>query len=396
MKRSSARATGMLAVAILIAVFDVAPVAFAAADVYVCKVVGHPGAYHLQGGDNPINVNVNALGSDINPVIGAPFNDSHPSFVIASNDYALCEANLPPTHVNPPTFTAGCLVAGTVDAPETDAYTWAVSGGEDATVYTAVAESGYTLALPKAWTYDLSPMPYQSTNSEGKCYVKPAVTVAPTVPGDPTIQPKITLKAAVVNDAGGTAEVSDFTLTGSSIDVTHEAAVQNSAAMVASAATTSFSGATGAAEITNAVVPVGTYSLSESALPPGYSASAWACTGGQLNGSAVTVGLGSTVECLITNTYSSTVVDSPGVPTAGPAAPPRAVLGVNKAAPVAKAPTVKAPTVKAPIAATPAATTLAFTGAEPVPLSLLALLALVLGIALTVAGRRQGGQRARG
>ena len=111
--------------------------------------------------------------------------------------------------------------------------------------------------------------------------------------------------------------MSDLTLTGTSMEVTHEAAVQNSAAMVASAVTASFSGVTGAAAITNAVVPEGTYSLSESALPSGYSASAWACSGGQLNGFAVTVILSSTVECLITNTYSSTVVDSPGVPTAG-------------------------------------------------------------------------------
>jgi hypothetical protein len=221
-------------------------------------------------------------------------------------------------------------------------------------------------------------------------------TQPPVVPVDTTVQPKITLKATVVNDAGGTAQVSDFTLTGSSIQVASAAAVQNSAAMVASAATTSFSGVTGDAAITNAVVPVGTYSLSESALPLGYSASAWACTGGQLNGSAITVTFGNAVECVITNTFSSTVVGLPGVPTAHPASPPAAVLGVNTAAPGAKAPTAKAPTAKAPSAAIPAATTLAFTGAEPVPLSLLALLALVLGVALTVVGRRQGSQGARG
>jgi len=57
------------------------------------------------------------------------------------------------------------------------------------------------------------------------------------------------------------------------------------------------------------------------------------------------------------------------------------VLGIDKAAPVAT---------------TQAATTLAFTGAETVPLSLFGLLALVLGAALTVAGRRQGSQGERG
>jgi len=215
-------------------------------------------------------------------------------------------------------------------------------------------------------------------------------TQQPVGPVAATISPRITLKAAVVNDVGGTAEVSDFILTGSSMEVTHEEAVQDSAAMVASAVATSFSGVTGDAAITNAAIPVGTYFLSESALPSGYSASAWACTGGQLNGSAITVALGNTVECVITNTYSSTVVDSTDVPSADPASPPPAVLVVDKAAPRATTPAVTTPT-----AATPTVTTLAFTGADPVPLSLLALLALVLGVALTVAGRRQGSHWAR-
>lgn len=211
---------------------------------------------------------------------------------------------------------------------------------------------------------------------------KPSVDpVVPAVPVDPAVQPKIALKAAVVNDIGGTARVSDFTLTGSSTQVAPEGAVQDSTVMVAAAETTSFSGVTGDAAITNAVVSVGTYSLSKSALPLGYSASAWACTGGQLNGSAITVTFGNTVECVITSTYSSVVVDSPGVPMADPASPPPTVLGVEKAA---------------PRATTPPATTLAFTGAETVPLSLFGLLALVLGVALTVAGRRQGSQGERG
>ena len=51
---------------------------------------------------------------------------------------------------------------------------------------------------------------------------------------NPTVPSRITLKAEVANDAGGTAEVSDFTLTGSSIEVTHEEAAQHNSAMVAS------------------------------------------------------------------------------------------------------------------------------------------------------------------
>jgi uncharacterized repeat protein (TIGR01451 family) len=91
---------------------------------------------------------------------------------------------------------------------------------------------------------------------------------------------------------------------------------------------------------------------------------------------------------------ASDTVSTPTVPSSATEKPvvkpvvqvPPVVLGVDQSAPGAKAPS----------AAIPAATTLAFTGAEPVPLSLLALFALVLGVALTVAGRRQGGQGTRG
>jgi len=71
------------------------------------------------------------------------------------------------------------------------------------------------------------------------------------------------------------------------------------------------------------------------------------------------------------------------------------VLGIDKAAPVATTPAATTPAATTPAATTPAATTLAFTGAETVPLSLFGLLALVLGVALTVAGRRQGANWAR-
>ncbi len=45
----------------------------------------------------------------------------------------------------------------------------------------------------------------------------------------------------------------------------------------------------------------GTYTLSESG-PSGYRASAWTCTGGVQNGNQITVGLGETAYCSITNT----------------------------------------------------------------------------------------------
>ncbi|NMM33222.1 MAG: hypothetical protein HHJ13_04340 [Phycicoccus sp.] len=285
-------------------------------------------------------------------------------------DPASTQCTTPVNEVTVPTlvWTPGtCTAPGTVNATNTEQYVWTPSGTADGTSYTASPLGNvHLLGDLTQGPFDLSQIPYQSTNPGGACYV-------PSV--DPAVQPKVTLKAAVVNGADGTAQVSDFILTGSSIQVASVAPVQNSSALAASAALMSFSGVTGSAAITNAVVPAGTYFLSESALPSGYSASAWACTGGQLNGSAITVALGNTVECLIANTYSSTVVDSPGVPTADPASAPPVVLGVARTV---------------PRSATPTVTTLAFTGADPVPLSLLALLALVLGVALTVVGRCQG------
>ncbi len=44
----------------------------------------------------------------------------------------------------------------------------------------------------------------------------------------------------------------------------------------------------------------GTYSLSESG-PTGYAASAWSCVGGTQSGSDITVGLGESATCTITN-----------------------------------------------------------------------------------------------
>jgi hypothetical protein len=99
------------------------------------------------------------------------------------------------------------------------------------------------------------------------------------------IQPTLTLQKTVVNDAPrqylGTAVDTDFTLSASG--------------------PTNISGTEGQAAVTNALVNVGTYNLSESG-PTGYTASAWVCTGGtQVDGDTVQVGLGQNVTCVITN-----------------------------------------------------------------------------------------------
>jgi uncharacterized repeat protein (TIGR01451 family) len=87
----------------------------------------------------------------------------------------------------------------------------------------------------------------------------------------------LTLVKNVVNDQGGNATLTAFTLTGAGTGVT----------------VTGTSPATGA-------VPAGTYVLSETNLP-GYVASAWTCTGGTVTGSSVVVTDGADVVCEITN-----------------------------------------------------------------------------------------------
>jgi len=87
MKRPAARTTGMLAVSILIAVFALAPVAFAADKVWVCKVVGPAGGYFLQPA-TPIFVAKDSTDFE------AAFADSQPSFVLQPGDYSGAEPKL--------------------------------------------------------------------------------------------------------------------------------------------------------------------------------------------------------------------------------------------------------------------------------------------------------------
>lgn len=69
--------------------------------VWVCKIVSHEGSYRLKDGKNPIYVSVNALGPDVNPVLGAEFSDAQPSFLVSVDDPAACLAGLPPVEEPP-------------------------------------------------------------------------------------------------------------------------------------------------------------------------------------------------------------------------------------------------------------------------------------------------------
>ena len=99
------------------------------------------------------------------------------------------------------------------------------------------------------------------------------------------VAPTLTLVKAVTNTSGGTAQPTDWLLSATG-GVTIEGVVGDPA-------------------VTNAVVPVGAYTLAESGGPGGYTASAWACTGASATdptAGTVTLAAGDVATCTITNT----------------------------------------------------------------------------------------------
>lgn len=91
--------------------------------------------------------------------------------------------------------------------------------------------------------------------------------------------PSLTLVKVVVNDNGGSAATTDWTLTADG--------------------PTPISGSGGVTS--GATFSAGSYDLSESAGPGGYSASDWVCEGGEQDGASITLGLGDSATCTITN-----------------------------------------------------------------------------------------------
>ena len=92
----------------------------------------------------------------------------------------------------------------------------------------------------------------------------------------------LTLIKTVTNDNGGTAVPTNWTLT-------------------ATGPTTGVTGTVGQPPITNRLVTAGSYALSESTGPAGYTPGPWSCTGATVTGSTVAVPLGGTVTCTIDN-----------------------------------------------------------------------------------------------
>ncbi len=103
----------------------------------------------------------------------------------------------------------------------------------------------------------------------------------------------------VVNDNGGTATAANFTLTADGVganDVSGAGAADSGAGLVA-----------------------GTFALSETG-PAGYAASDWVCVGGTQAGASVTVGVGQTATCTITNNDVAPTVAPPPAPVILPPA----------------------------------------------------------------------------
>ena len=132
-------------------------------------------------------------------------------------------------------------------------------------------------------------------------------------------QPTLTLVKEVVNDNGGTAEATDWTLTADG--------------------PSPISGQVGDASVTNAPVAVGDYTLDEQALLTGYTRGDWACVGGTLAGDTVSVALGEDVTCTIVNndqpaqlTLVKTVVNPPS--TGGAAEPTDWTLSADGPTPI--------------------------------------------------------------
>lgn len=102
------------------------------------------------------------------------------------------------------------------------------------------------------------------------------------------VAPSLTLNKIVVNDSGGTAAESAFTLTANG----------------GAAGTLSGPGAAGSTDVVSgASFKAGTYTLSESG-PTGYTATAWSCVkngASAVTGSSIALALGDTATCTITN-----------------------------------------------------------------------------------------------
>jgi len=182
------------------------------------------------------------------------------------------------------TLTADGGTAGTLSGPGAAGSADVVSGATfKAGTYALSESTGPTGYTPSSWSCT-------GTGNQVGSNITLALgqSAVCTITND-DIAPSLTLNKIVVNDNGGTALESAWTLTANG----------------GTAGTLSGPGAAGSTDVqSGATFKAGTYALSESAGPSGYTASAWTCTNSvTVNGSnQITLGLGQTTVCSITNT----------------------------------------------------------------------------------------------
>src|SRR4029077_17315558 len=164
---------------------------------------------------------------------------------------------------NAPSNLSGSTPVDSGPSFNADTYTLAESGGP----------SGYT---PGAWSCD------GGTLDGNKVTVGLGQSATCTINNNDNA-PSLHLRKSVVNDNGGTAAATDWTLT---------ATGTGNAPTNLSGSTPVDSGPSFNAD---------TYTLAESGGPSGYTAGAWSCDGGSLDGNKVTIGLGQSATCTIVN-----------------------------------------------------------------------------------------------
>ena len=390
MKRPAARTTGMLAVSILIAVFALAPVAFAADKVWVCKVVGPAGGYFLQPA-TPIFVAKDSTDFE------AAFADSQPSFVLQPGDYSGAEPNFgdceakwaprPAISVVKTATVDGANTNGKADAGELIAYSFLVTNSGNVTL-TSVAVVDPRLVSAVTCAATTLARGASTTCTPAAAYLVTAVdvvaglpivntaTATGTAPDHSTVSDTDSVDTPTQQPGG------DTTVTTTTTDTPSISLVK-----LATLGDTNHNHASDAGETISysfVVTNTGNVALSDVAvadLMPGVSAvtcpsttlavgATVTCTaaaytvtdanvahGRNIVNEATASGLSSTGRVSASDTVSTPTVPSSATekPVVKPVVQvPPVVLGVAQSAPGAKA-----PTAKAPAAAIPAATTLA-------------------------------------
>ena len=194
-----------------------------------------------------------------------------------------------------PTLTLVKVVDNGTTGATTAATEWNLAADGSTPINGATGDASVTAAPVEVGTYNLSESgPPGYTASDWVCTGGTSSTITSVTLAEgqnatctitnTAIAPRLTLVKVVDNGTTGHTSVpADFTLTGA-----------NGASTI--------TGAGNSAAVTDQTAIVGAYALSETG-PAGYHASTWACTGGtSTTGTSVTLALGNTATCTITNT----------------------------------------------------------------------------------------------